>query len=131
MPDEKIRIFAVDDEVGVLNTIKSVFEKYDVTTEVNPLKAFETIKKEKFDIVIVDYQMPCMNGIELLEEIKEIYENDHYVGIFCTAYGTIHLFKEEFSQNLFSYFMEKPFDVQCLKDIMKRSIAKLKRMKES
>ena len=131
MPNEKIRIFAVDDEEGVLSIIKKVFEKHDVTTELHPLKAVEKIKQEKFDIVIVDYQMPVMNGIELLEEIKEIYGKNHYIGILCTAYGTIHLFKDEFSKNLFSYFVEKPFDIECLKDIMKRSIAKLKRMKEN
>ncbi|MBN2439982.1 MAG: response regulator [Spirochaetales bacterium] len=130
MISQKIKIYAIDDEQNVLNMIENICAPHEVKTELYPEKAVEMIKREKFDIFIVDYQMPVMNGIELLEVIKEIYVDDVYIGIFCTAFGTIHLFKEEFTRDLFSYFVEKPFDAESLKEIVNRSVAKLMRMRQ-
>lgn len=112
---EKIKILAVDDEAGILAIIadtlfnttigtlrsRDVCRDYDITTETSSLKALEILEEKKFDIFIIDYQMPQVNGIELLEEIKRIYFDRHYVSILCTAYGTIHLFKSELVKGLF------------------------------
>jgi DNA-binding NtrC family response regulator len=124
-----VKILAVDDETGVLKVIKKIFYEYDVTIETNSLKAVERLKQEKFDIFIVDYQLPNLDGIEILEEIKEIYKNIPYVGIFTTPYGTIHLFKEEIMQNLFSFYLEKPFEIDDLKYIINKSIAQLQNLR--
>ena len=128
---ERLKILAVDDEEGVLNVIKNICNGHDITLETSSLKAAEMIKNEKFDIFIIDYQMPNIDGIELLEEIQEEYENTNYVSIFCTPYGTIHLFKEELYNGLFSYYIEKPFETDILKQIMKKSIIKLGIMRSS
>ena len=128
---EKIKILAVDDEAGVLNIIAHACRDYDITAEISSLKALEIIESRKFDIFIIDYQMPQVNGIELLEEIKQIYSDRHYVSIFCTAYGTIHLFKPEFIQGLFRYYIEKPFNIDFLKDSVKRAIITLERIRTS
>ena len=121
----KIKILAVDDEAGVLQIITEALQEYDITAEISSLKAIEIIESREFDIFIVDYQMPQVNGIELLEEIKGIYSGRHYVSILCTAYGTIHLFKPEFVQGLFRYYVEKPFNIDFLKDTVKRAIITL------
>ena len=63
----KLKILAVDDEEYVLNAIKPLCLDHDLEIETLPLKAIERINKEKFDIFIIDYQMPHINGIELLE----------------------------------------------------------------
>lgn len=124
---EKLRILAVDDEIGVLKVIKKICHNYDIITETAALKAVDMIRKEKFDIFIIDYQLPYLNGIELLEEIKEEYDNNEYVSIFCTAYGTIHLFKEEICKGLFSFFIEKPFEIDVFKEILRKAILHLER----
>lgn len=126
---EKIRILAVDDEVEVLNRIKNTLHEYDVITETSSLKASELIRKDKYDLFIVDYQMPHVDGIELLEEIQHRYRNEPYIGIFCTAYGTIHLFKEEILDGLFTFYLEKPYEVEDLKYIVNKSIHKLEEMR--
>jgi DNA-binding NtrC family response regulator len=126
---DDVKILVIDDETGVGKIIQNVFHNYSVTTETDSMKAVERIKQERFDIFIIDYQMPEIDGIEILEKIKEIYKNEPYVGIFCTPFGTIHLFKEEIMQNLFSFYLEKPFEIDELRNIMKTSIAKLKNMR--
>ena len=128
---EKIRIFAVDDEEGVLNVIKKVFndhEEYDLYTGILSQKTAERINNEKFDIYIVNYQIPGINGIELLEVIQEVYNSKgyQYVSIFCTAYGTLHLFHKEFAQGLFVDFLEKPFEIENLKNVVQNAVKKLR-----
>jgi len=121
----KLKILAVDDEEYVLNAIKPLCLDHDLETETLPFKAIERIKKEKFDIFVVDYQMPQLNGIELLEEIKEVYADRKYVSIFCTAYGTMYLFKEEQCGGLFDFFVEKPFESETLKNTLQKAIDRL------
>jgi DNA-binding NtrC family response regulator len=127
---EKIRILALDDEPKSLQIIKKICNDYDVRTETNSRKAIDIINKEKFDIFIIDYQMPRLDGIEVLEEIKEVYEKEPYIGILCTAYGTMHLFKEEYCDKLFSYFIEKPFDIAYFQNTLDKAIFKLQTLRE-
>lgn len=128
---KKMKILAVDDEESVLNVIKNTFPGHTIIAETSSLKATEILKKEKFDIFIIDYQIPDINGIELLGKIREVYKGRQYVGILCTAYGTIHLFKEELVQGLFSFFIEKPFDIAALKETVNKAIIKLGKMQSS
>ena len=128
---EKLRILAVDDEEGVLKVIQEVLYNHDLTTETSPLKAAERIQKEIFDIFIIDFQMSQINGIELLEEIQQEYKNRKYVSIFCTAFGTIHIFKSELVKGLFHYYIEKPFKIDSLKRVMQKAIITLERMKSN
>ncbi|MBN2536465.1 MAG: response regulator [Spirochaetales bacterium] len=127
---EKIRILAVDDEADVLKRIQNVLSDYDVTIETSSIKASELIQQETYDLFIIDYQMPDIDGIELLEEIKHKYRNEYYIGIFCTAYGTIHLFKEEIMDGLFTFYLEKPYEEEDLLYIVSKSINKLEEMKK-
>ena len=86
-------------------------------------------KNRPFDaLVIIDYQMPQVNGIELLEEIQRVYSGKQYIGIFCTAYGTIHLFKSELVKGLFQFYIEKPFEIDVFKQTVARAIVTFQRM---
>lgn len=116
---KKVKVLAVDDEMKVLKFITTALRNHDITTETSSMKALEMINShEEFDIFIVDYQMPNINGIELLEEISKVYKDRNFVSIFCTAYGTIYLFKEELIRGLFTLFLEKPFGKDALKEII-------------
>ncbi len=68
------KLLAVDDHEDILFTIKAIGELADlsVVTCNNSKEALELLKKEKFDLVIVDYYMPEMNGLELVKKIREI-----------------------------------------------------------
>ena len=78
-PKEKYRIIAVDDEEGVIESL-SVFLKrteYEFVGVTDPIEAIETVKKEHFDLMLLDFMMTPLHGDEVVEEIrkfnKELY----------------------------------------------------------
>ena len=76
---EKFRIIAVDDEEGIIDSL-SVFLKrteYEFVGITDPVEAIETIKREHFDLMLLDFMMMPLHGDEVVEEIrkfnKELY----------------------------------------------------------
>ncbi len=73
------KIIAVDDEEGIVDSL-SVFLKrsgYDLTGVTDPMEAIELVKKEHFDLMILDFIMTPIHGDKVVEEIrkfnKELY----------------------------------------------------------
>jgi len=63
------RVLIVDDEVIFLNVIPRLFRSqgWDLITSNKPLEAAERLRGETFDLLITDYRMPNMTGLELIE----------------------------------------------------------------
>ncbi|MEI8350044.1 MAG: response regulator [Candidatus Omnitrophota bacterium] len=70
----KKKILLVDDEVDFLILMKKIIISwgYDIITASNSQEALAAFQKEKPNILIVDYAMPEVNGIELLEKIRSL-----------------------------------------------------------
>jgi len=70
----KTRILVVDDDAEFTETLRDLLEieKYSARAICCSDDALKKVKKEKFDIVLMDIKMPVMNGIEVLKEIKKI-----------------------------------------------------------
>ena len=68
MNEEKKRILVVDDDVSILRVFKNILEKegYLVETVETGKDALEKIKKEKFNVCLVDVRLPDMDGTDLL-----------------------------------------------------------------
>lgn len=72
------RMLLVDDEINVLNALARALRQrlgvneWRIETFTNPLAALERCCDCSFDIVISDYRMPELNGVELLHALKEI-----------------------------------------------------------
>ena len=72
MKDKKILI--VDDVASMRNVTKSILmiaEYTNVAQATDGIKALELLKEEAFDLIICDWEMPNMNGLELLIEVKK------------------------------------------------------------
>lgn len=67
------RILLVDDNRLGLIARKSVLEDhgYSIITASEGEEAFERFGRDKFDLIITDYKMPKMNGLQLIERIRE------------------------------------------------------------
>jgi DNA-binding NtrC family response regulator len=102
-------ILIVDDEkdmLALLHRIISEGRNDSVTTESNPMRALKRLKKDSFDLVITDLKMPGMDGISLLEAVKETCPETSV--IMMTAYGTIETAVEAIQKGAFD-FITKPF----------------------
>ena len=73
----EIKVLWVDDEIELLKPHIIFLEKrnYSVTKALSGMEALEEIKKQNFDIVFLDENMPGLTGIETLAEIKEYQAN--------------------------------------------------------
>ena len=70
-----MKILYVDDEESLLEVAKIFLERnnsnFSITTCTSAVKGLQKIKADSFDVIISDYQMPIMDGLEFLRKIKE------------------------------------------------------------
>jgi DNA-binding NtrC family response regulator len=66
-------ILLVDDDTNYLHLISILLESegFDVSTASGGIKALETLKQNKFKMMITDFNMPEINGVELATKVKE------------------------------------------------------------
>ena len=103
------RILAVDDEKDMLALLRRIIGEetdHELVTESVPLQALERFKAEPFDLVISDLKMPKMDGLRLLEAIRQ--HNPQAAVILMTAYGTIETAVEATRKGA-QDFITKPF----------------------
>ncbi len=119
----KTRILIVDDEVSTTALLKGFLVKqgYEIFTEHDPEKAFSMIRDQQFDLLISDYRMPKMNGLELIEKVREI---DPVIAILMiSAYGSIET-AVKIIQAGASDYLTKPIDLNELLMLIDKCIDK-------
>lgn len=94
-----IRILHVDDEPADLEITRifltrEVKDDFDIVGVTSAKKALQQLESNKFDIVIADYRMPGMDGIELLEALKKSDKYAHLPFILFTGKGQPETIKE-------------------------------------
>ncbi len=106
-------ILIIDDERSIRNTLKDIleFEKYEVDTAEDGLKGLEMAKKKSYEMIFSDIKMPRMDGVELLENLKDVLEETAVVLI--SGHGNIETAVECLKKGAFD-FIEKPIDLNRL-----------------
>lgn len=107
MENNSISILIIDDDLLYRKLSSSILkERFIVFTAEAPSVAFNILKAEQIDYVICDYQLPEMNGLEVLEKIKTEYP--HIEVIMISNSGSMDTVIEALRQGAADYF-KKPF----------------------
>ncbi len=71
-PEKKRHVLIVDDEPAVRRTVRGVLESsgFECEESENGASALEWLKDHQTDVIIADYHMPIMNGLDLLEKVQ-------------------------------------------------------------
>ena len=109
------KILLVDDNESSLKLINKILTKYHIKVETTSLgkKALDKIRKgSKYDLILLDEEMPYMNGEEVLKKLKEIKGFNTKV-LLLTKNNNIE-YTEEYKENNFDDYILKPIDKNTL-----------------
>ena len=117
--DGHVRILVVDDEEIIRNLLYDTLSKtgYRVKTAKDGQEAISQIEKEPFEIVIADFKMPGMNGIELLQNILKI--NPDICVLIITAYSAVESAVSAMKLGAYDYIC-KPFELEEMKVVIEK-----------
>ncbi len=104
------KVLVVDDEIHIVHVaaIKLRNNGYEVVTATNGAEAFELACSEKPDIIVTDFQMPVMTGLELVEKIRQNEETKDIPVILLTA-RSFAVSEEQQEDLQISGCLSKPF----------------------
>jgi len=109
-----LKILTIDDDTEILNTINNIltnnYKKAEVLSATNASFALEILKEEKVDLIISDWSMPQMSGIEFINILQQNSETALIPVIICTG---LMLKKEHLAEALNKGaidYLKKPVD---------------------
>ncbi len=124
------KILVIDDESSIRNTLKDIleYEKFDVVLAEDGFEAMEKMEFGPYDVVLCDIKMPKMDGLEVLEKIRE-KDTDSSV-VMISGHGTIDTAVEAIKKGAFD-FISKPLDLNRLLITIRNAMDKSKLVTET
>jgi two-component system, NtrC family, response regulator AtoC len=119
--DDLMRVLVVDDEEVIVESIRDYCDDLSITTATDPRRALEELGRAFFDVVVVDYRMPHLTGLDLLLEARR--REAYGYGILLTAYADKDLLQRFIHHNLIRRVLEKPLDLTALKAALDEAVA--------
>lgn len=116
------RVLVVDDDAGLRLSVRSALlaiNKFDVHEAFDGVDALEKIKKNEFDVVVMDVDMPRLNGIDALRQIKE--HDPSIIVIIMTAYANIDDAVKAVKEGAYNY-VPKPIKGDELVQMVDRAL---------
>jgi len=117
------RILIVDDEPDVVEALSRSLSRrgYVVETALTGEAAIELAGKSKFDVALLDINLPGINGIQVLEQIKKIIPEIEVIMI--TGYGSIETATESLKKGAYDY-IQKPINSDKIAVFVEKALEK-------
>lgn len=127
---EDIAILVAEDNITNQELIKIILEKSNikVTIAKNGKEAVELFSKNRFDLILMDLQMPVLSGFDATKKIREI---DKQIPIVALTASNLIEDREKANEVLMDDFLIKPIDKEILYNVLIKYIKKLKGVKIS
>ena len=113
------KILIVDDDQGIRMLYAEEFTEkgYDVVTCGDASRLMEFIRKERPDLLVMDIRLGRHNGLDLLQDIRNVYSN--LPVIICSAYPA---FQHNPKSTAADYYVTKNSDLQEIKSVIQLAI---------
>jgi CheY-like chemotaxis protein len=122
---KRTRVLLIDDNEQFLNTIMQLLEPlgYDLVAVNNPVKALEmyTREKDNFDLVLLDYYMPALDGAKTFEWLRKL--NPRVRVIICSGAEELRL-RQVMTQHPIDAYIHKPFRIEEAMHVIRQVMAK-------
>lgn len=115
------KVLVVDDDKILQDSVRTAleFHNFFVQTADNGKEALSKVYKDKYDLVVMDVNMPEMNGIDALVEIKKY--DPSIIVLILTAYSNVSDAVKAVKEGAFNY-LEKPITSDNLVSLIKRAL---------
>ncbi len=114
MKSEKIKVLYVDDEENNLLAFKASFRfDFNIKLANSPEEAFKILEEEEFQIILSDFRMPFMTGVEMFEKIRVNYPEP--VRMLLTAYSDIESLIDAVNKGHIFRYIKKPWQEADIK----------------
>lgn len=126
------RLLLVDDEEDLLSGLQRTLERniagLEVVTATRPSHAIRLINEQSFDLALLDVMMPEMNGIALLEKLRD--KDPQLSVVMMTAYASIDLAVEAIKKGAYD-FITKPFEKETILRIISKGLERNRLLREN
>jgi len=121
---EGLEVLLLDDEPIVGKRLKPALAKIGCNVEVfeDPKKALERIDQKEFDIVVTDIRMDEVDGLQVLEHVRQSAERTKVIMI--TGYAMMSVAREAMEKGAFD-FIAKPFKPDDLRKVIAKAAKEL------
>ena len=116
-------ILIVDDDDLVVSSLRGVFSlqtDYEIHEASDPIKALELVGRTPFDVVLSDFLMPQMNGIDFLKEVRRVQPDA--VRLLLTGYADKENAIRAINEVGIYHYLEKPWDNQAMLMIIRNAL---------
>ncbi len=121
----KAKVLLVDDEAEFVSTLaeRLCLREYEVQSVSQVEDALDIVRSNPPDVILLDFRMPEMDGIEVLKKIKQM--NPLIEVIMLTGYGDDLLLEKAINSGAFQYIM-KPVDIEMLTEKIDKAYERAK-----
>ena len=117
------KILIVDDESNIRLGLNKCLAKegYYIEEASNGEEALQLIYNKKYDLILMDVQMPELNGFDVLKRIRKF--GNSTIVIMMTAFGTVEMAVDSMKIGAVD-FLSKPFTISKVRDVVKEVLDK-------
>jgi DNA-binding NtrC family response regulator len=116
-------VLIVDDEEMVAASIQTFLEletSYRVLTSTSPVAALDSFLDDEIDVVVADFMMPVMDGVEFLKRVRAA--RPETTRVLLTGYADVQNAIRAINEAGLYYYLQKPWDNEHLKLIIRNGI---------